>query len=569
MRALRARSSLLAIALVLFGCSSKGDTPGSGAAPDGGRSETNSWDDDIGTVVGPEWFEEIAVASGINFRHELDKTLVGRFQGAVCVLDVDGDGKQDLLFPSFVEDGASTTRLFMRGASGVTFTEQAATRGIADTGWASACVAVDLDGDNDPDVLTVGLGGAKLFRNDGGKFVDDTAKLPTIDKAEFLTAAVAFDADGDGDLDLGIASYGKHVRPTDRTCTVDCKLEPETYKGGYTRLLLQKADGSFEDASTRLGTTFDEPGLVLLATDLDGDDKVDLFLGNDVSTFKDRYFKSDGAGAFTEIAQTLGVAVSGGLKGVCSMSAVDGDVNVDGHLDLLESSYAGDSDPLFACKGATGKCKDIAEDLEMFRAMGNLRWGQAIVDFDDDGIPEIFEASGHLYVDADFPAGASKPIGVNLVEAQQLLWFHVNETAPLQLQETVKGLAEKTGGRGVAMTDLDGDGAMDLVIGAAVGRPLLLRNIRERRGHALNIKLRGKGKNTAGIGARVLLTSGARTAAAMTHAGSSYHSTDDGTIHFGLGAATVADKIEVRWPSGKRSELVAVPADRPITIEEP
>jgi len=567
MTRLRARSSLTAIALVLLGCSSKGDPP-AGNAADSGRTETTGWDDDVGGVVGPEWFDEIAVASGINFRHELDKTLVGRFQGAVCVLDVNGDGKQDLLFPSFIEDGASTTRLFVRGASGVSFTEEASTRGLADTGWASACVAFDVDGDNDPDVLTVGLGGARLFRNDGGKFVDDSARLPAIDKEQFLTGAVAFDADGDGDLDLAIASYGKHVPPTDRMCTVDCKLEPETYKGGFTRLFLQKDDGAFEDASSRLGTTWDEPGLVLLATDLDGDDKIDLFVGNDVSTFKDRYFKGDGKGAFTEIGQTLGVAVSRGLKGVCSMSAVDGDVNVDGHLDLLESSYAGDSDPLFICKPGS-PCKDIAEDLELFRAMGNLRWGQAIVDLDDDGIPEIFEASGHLYVDADFPMGATKPIGVNLVEASQLLWFHVEPTAALQLQENVKGLAEKTGGRGVAVTDLDGDGAVDLVIGAAVGRPLLLKNIRERRGHHLNLRLRGKGKNTGGIGARVMLVSGTHTTTAMVHAGSSYHSTSDGTVHFGLGSATTADKVEVRWPSGKKSELTAVPADKLLTVDEP
>jgi len=565
MTARTARSSALAIALVFLGCSSKGDAPDNGPT-DSGRAETNSWDDDVGGVVGPEWFEEIAVASGINFRHELDKTLVGRFQGAVCVLDVDGDGKQDLLFPSFIEDGASTTRLFMRAPTGLTFTEQAAARGLADTGFAGACVAFDVDGDGDPDVLTVGLGGARLFRNDAGKFVDDSAKLPAIDAAEFLTAAVAFDADSDGDLDLAIASYGKHMPPA-TPCTVDCKLEPETYKGGTTRLFLQRDDGSFEDQSARLGT-YDEPGLVLLATDLDGDDKIDLFLGNDVSTFKDRYFKGDGKGTFTETGQTLGVAVSRGLKGVCSMSAVDGDVNVDGHLDLLESSYAGDSDPMFVCKPGS-PCRDIAEDLELFRAMGNLRWGQAIVDFDDDGIPEIFEASGHLYVDADFPAGATKPIGVNLVEAQQLLWFHVDPTSPMQLQETVKGLAEKTGGRGLALTDLDGDGAMDVVIGAAVGRPLLLRNIRERRGHAINVKLRGKGKNTAGIGARIIVTSGTRVATAITHAGSSYHSTSDGTIHFGLGDATIVDKIEVRWPSGKRSELAAVAADKPLTIEEP
>jgi hypothetical protein len=251
------------------------------------------------------------------------------------------------------------------------------------------------------------------------------------------------------------------------------------------------------------------------------------------------------------------------------MSAVDGDVNVDGHLDLLESSYAGEIDALFACAGATGKCDDIAEDLEMFRAIDSLRWGQAMIDFDDDGIPEIFEARGALYVDADFTTTDPLPVGLNDLEAPPLFWSRKTTRAPLQVQPSVRGLAEKTGGRGVVTTDLDGDGAMDVVVGTAVGRPLLLRNVRRARGHALNLTLRGKGKNTAAIGARVTLTAAGRTATAMTHAGSSYHSTSDGVLHFGLGAATVVDRIEVRWPTGKRSELTSVPADTPLTITEP
>ncbi len=564
---------LPAFALALCACGKSGEPVAPGADDSGviagdGASD-GAVEDDVGTIIGTEWFDEVGEASGLTFRHALDKTLIGRLQGGVCAFDADGDGALDLLFPSFVEDGASTTNLMM-GRGLWKWVDETAARGLSDTGHALGCVAFDVDGDGDLDVLTVGLGVPKLFRNDrvgegAGRFVDVSARLPAIFPAdELLTAAVAFDADGDGDLDIAISSYGTHETPVN-PCTVSCKLEPETYERGTTRLLLQSDDGTFEDATARLGT-YAEPGLVLLATDLDGNGTVDLFLGNDVSTYVDRYFANDGKGTFVDTGKALGVATSGSLKGVCSMSASDGDIDGDGQLDLVESSYAGDIDALFNCKA--GKCKDIAEDLELFRTPRNLRWGQAMVDFDDDGIPELVEAAGHLYVDADFPMGVNKPDGVNKVEASPLLWFRVDTTAPLQPQSSERGLAARTGGRGLVATDLDGDGAVDVVIGSGIGRPLLLKNIRGGRGHALNVRLVGKGKNTRAIGAKVTVKFAGKSAIAMAHAGGSYHSSVDGPLHFGLGTATVAN-VEVRWPSGKTSTASAVPADKPLTITEP
>src|SRR5260370_9295354 len=125
------------------------------------------------------------------------------------------------------------------------------------------------------------------------------------------------------------------------------------YQGGTSALYLQREDGTFDDASDRLVAPLAGPGLVLLATDLDEDGKIDLFLGNDLPSNYDRYFRNLGGGAFSEIGMSLGVAYSARPSGLSSMSANDPDFDRDGHLDLIESSWEGESDGMFKCSGSS------------------------------------------------------------------------------------------------------------------------------------------------------------------------------------------------------------------------
>lgn len=544
--------------LIAASCSSRGSNDVGTNATDAGQNET--------AVPVTWWLEDVAKESGIDFRHEFDTTLSSRIQGAVCILDVDGDGKQDIFLPSFIQtSGASTTRLYMN-KGGMQFTEEAAARGIAETDHAGSCLAFDADGDGDIDVLTVGHHSIHFFRNTAGKFTKDDSVLPPYKTNHFYTGVVAFDADRDGDLDIAIASYGEQLDLPE--CRPHCETTPYSYYRGFTTLWLRGEDGKYADLSERVFIDENgETGLVLLATDLDADGKQDIFVGNDLATWKDRYWHDVGTAEYLEHAKQFGVANAKSLKGICSMSAVDGDVDADGNLDLLESSFDSDTSVIFLCKDGT--CADRSEDYELFRGTANLRWGQALVDLDDDGLPELFEAVGDIYVPADYAdLPPDKQPKSQELEAAPRLWHHTAPMAPLVIQPSEHGLAAKTGGRGVAVGDLDGDGAMDIVVGSAAGKPLVLKNVRANRGHYLNVQLKGAAKNTAGIGSLLKATVGPRTSAQMIHAGSSYHSTSQPIAHFGLGAATKVDKLVIKWPTGKTTELTDVAADRTLVVEE-
>jgi hypothetical protein len=521
--------------------------------------------------AGVDWFESFPGAPTFATSLPRNLSIIGRMQGGVCVFDADRDGKLDLFFPSFDEANAKSTSTLYRATESAGWSEESGLRGLGDTGEAVGCLAFDVDGDGDDDLLTVGIGTLRLFLNDAGVFTDVSARIGATPygSTDSLSAAVAFDADGDGDLDLAIASYGRYVVDTPSDCgSTDCRLAPQTYKGGTTALLLQNSDGTFTDATASLGT-FSEPGLVLLATDLDDDGHVDLFVGNDLDVHPDRYFKGDGAGHFSEVGKAFGVAFNASLQGVSSMSATDPDLDVDGHIDLVQSNFEQDTDELYACHGAAG-CTDQTFAIGWTTPLPNLRWGQGTFDFDDDGIPDLLEGQGNLEVPAELvlPATVTPPV-LGPMAGPLLLWTRPDTKSPLTLAPAIDGLDIPAAGRGLVAADLDGDGMLDAVVGVSEGAPLVLHNLRAGCGHHVDVDLHGKGKNTRGIGSKITVTVGSQSWPSIVHAGSGYHGSGPPRVHVGVGAATTIDSITVRWPSGSTSTQSSIAVDQVVSFTEP
>lgn len=134
----------------------------------------------------------------------------------------------------------------------------------------------------------------------------------------------------------------------------------------------------------------------------------------------------------------------------------------------------------------------------------------------------------------------------------------------------VRRFARPAAGRGAAFADLDDDGDIDIVVANLDAAPTLLRNDGGNASSWLTVSLRGTRSNRDGIGALVTVVDrSGRTRSAMCSTGSSYQPASDRRVHFGLGAATAVQRLEVRWPSGARQVVEDVPAGQSLNLVEP
>jgi hypothetical protein len=321
-------------------------------------------------------------------------------------------------------------------------------------------------------------------------------------------------------------------------------------------------DASFTDATREAGMWLATPRhtLALVSGDYDADGDADLYVGND--SVQNSLWKNLGGGRFADAGVATLSALNGDGRAQASMGTDFGDYNGDGWLDLVVTNFSYDLNTLY--RNVQGRF--FVDDSAM-AGLGvtnmSLSWGAEFHDLDRDGDLDLFIANGHVYPQVDDFA-----IGTRYRQRNHL-FSNRGEGRMIEVgKDAGPALALERSFRGLASADYDDDGDVDLLVTALDDEVLLLRNETPSPGHYLQVRLVGKRSNRDGVGARVTVTAGGRSFIRERKGGGSYLSASEPRLHFGLGAAARADRVEVRWPSGARDVLSDVAVDRVITVEE-
>jgi enediyne biosynthesis protein E4 len=302
--------------------------------------------------------------------------------------------------------------------------------------------------------------------------------------------------------------------------------------------------------------------------DINNDGRPDLIVGNDSTP--NYLYLNRGDGTFADVSYDSGFAVNGNGQEVASMGLAVGDYENSGRLGIFDTTFSDSSKPLYRNDG-DASFTDIGGEVGLGEILVPfLGWGDAFIDYDNDGWKDLLIANGHVYPEADTYAwGTSwkqRPMLFRNIDGKQF--------EPVPAVEGT-GLADVIAGRGMAVGDLFNDGKMDAVINVMDGHPVLLRNVSEDKNHWLELKLVGglrtaenSGSPRDAVGSTVYLTANGMRQREDVLSGGSYLSTNDLRAHFGLGQATKIDGIEVHWPSGHVEHFAAPDVDRILTIVE-
>jgi hypothetical protein len=519
-------------------------------------------------------FVDIARHAGIDVRHvngaSPDKHLVETMGSGGLFFDYDNDGWVDI----FLVDGGSIAdpavarqarhRLY-RNRGGGTFEDVTARSGIRHSGYGRGACAGDYDNDSRVDLYVTNVGPNTLYRNTGHGFADVT-RAAGVGSPLWSTGCAFSDLDRDGDLDLFVTNYVRADPARNPFCgnarlNIRFYCHPLNFDPLPNIVYRNGGHGTFMDVSAESGVgALRSNGLGVVIADYDDDRWPDVFVAND--SMPNFLFRGTGSLRFEEIALRAGVAVATDGRARAGMGTDAGDYDGDGRLDLVVTNLDFETHGLYRGLGRQLFAYVTPESGIGPATLPFVGFGVAFFDFDNDTQLDLAIANGHIFDNApQFRAGAAY--------AQRKLLFR--NVAPGRFANVTAdagpGFALEKVGRGLVAGDVDNDGDLDLLVTNNGQGADLLRND-GGHGNALLIRLVGTQSNRDGIGARLRLTTGARTQIREVKAGSSYLGQSDLRQHIGLGTHGHADRLEVQWPSGRSERIQNLPANQIITIRE-
>ena len=543
----------------------------------------------------PVIFEDVTARTALaSFKHRSGSGtkdyIVETTSGSVAIFDYDGDGLPDI----YLLNGSTISAMqgkekppraaLYKNLGNWKFEDVTDKAGVANERLGMGLAIGDYDNDGRPDIYVSNFGVSRLYHNNGDGTFTDVAEKLGVARRGWSTGASFGDYDGDGRLDLFVPGYlefdlsnlppnpsnaGKSGGVGQNFCEfrgVPVMCGPRGLKGESDTLYHQKPDGTFEDVSVKTGTNDPQRyyGFSSVFVHVNEDDLLDLLVVND-STPKQLYINK-GDGTFEEVGYPSGIALNENGREQAGMGLAVGDYDNDGRVDFYITNFSDDTNTLYHNDGESNFTDVTFQAGHGEVTMPFLGWGTSFLDFDNDGWKDVLVVNGHVYPVVDkYQWGTSY--------AQQSLLFRNLKNGRFERVSAApaSGLALAIPARGLAIGDLDGDGRLDAVIGNIDATPTVLKNVTQSASHWIALRLVGdtsKKSPKDAIGAIAYVTTGEIRQRQDVISGASYASQNDQRLHFGIGAATKIDKLEIKWPGGATETININGCDRVFTIVE-
>jgi hypothetical protein len=536
----------------------------------------------------PVVFVDITQAAGLDkFHHRSGdpekRTILETPGSGVALLDYDNDGWLDIYllngstFPALKGKEAAPRAMLLHNNHDGTFTDVTEKAGVANERWGFGVAVADYDNDGWPDIYVSNFGKNRLYHNNHDGTFTDVAEKAGVTLGGWSTGATWGDYDHDGLLDLFVPGYakfdpdhppvsGKGGLPSGfcQFRGIEVMCGPRGLPGEADHLFHNNGDGTFSDVSVKAGVADARGyyGFASVFVDVDDDGWVDLAVANDSVP---RYlYRNKHDGTFQDVSYISGFALNDEGREQASMGIAVGDYNRDGKVDFYITNFSDDYNILYRDDGDA-----TFSDVSIRAGIANLTipflgWGTGFLDYDNDGLLDLFVANGHVYPGVDKQdwgtTWAQRPLLLRNLDGTKF-----QEVPPA----TNSGLAVVITARGAAFGDLFNDGHIDVVINNMDSTPTLLRNVVKNSNHWVTLKLVGGPKSPRdAIGAKAFVTAGGFRQRGDVFSGGSYASSSDQRLHFGLGAATKVDKVEIQWPGGAWEQVTLPAVDRIYTIVE-
>ncbi len=537
--------------------------------------------EETGPVPNYPQLVDITASTGIHFEHLSSpeaKFIVESMSGGVALIDYDHDGWPDIYFTNaqsvdMALHGVKAHSALYHNNHDGTFTDVTEKAGVGTPCWAMGAAVGDYNNDGWPDLLVTCFGGVVLYRNNrDGTFTDVTKSAGLGGDHMWATGASFGDYDDDGWVDLFVSHYVDfHLDDlpafgASKSCKymgIDVQCGPRGLKGSPDNLYHNNGDGTFSDVSVKSGVDDAEHryGLTSIWTDFDNDGKLDLFVTNDGQA--NYLYQGDGKGKFEDVALFSGVAASEDGAEQANMGVALGDYLHTGRMSLLISHFDIEYAALYRNDGSMNFTDTSVGSGIARGTQGYVGWGDAFVDFSNDGWQDFFLAAGHVYPQINNVHGSARYL------EPKLLFLN-------QRDGTFKNISRRVGAaiqvpqvsRGMAIGDLFNDGRIEAVVENLAGGPMILRPQGGPQNHWISFQLEGVKSNRLALNTRVRATAGDLVQLGEVTSGGSYLSQNDLRIHFGLGDHARVDKAEIMWPDGNVEMLTNLDAGRFYSIRE-